>query len=54
MAVLSVPQVVVEKLLDHVSGGTQSPISQVYNRHSYMAEMREALTKWENFLATLR
>lgn len=28
MAALKVPQVVVEKLLNHVSGGTQSPIAQ--------------------------
>jgi hypothetical protein len=32
-------QVVVEKLFNHVSGGTQSPIAQVYNRYSYLDEM---------------
>jgi integrase len=53
MASLGVPQVVVEKLLNHVSGGTQSPIAQVYNRHAYMDEMREAVLKWETHLANL-
>jgi integrase len=53
MAALKVPQVVVEKLLNHVSGGTQSPIAQVYNRHQYMDEMREAVLQWEKHLDTL-
>jgi integrase len=50
MAALGVPQVVVEKLLNHVSGGTLSPIAQVYNRHTYMPEMRDALIRWEDRL----
>lgn len=54
MAALGVPQVVVEKLLNHVSGGTQSPIAQVYNRHAYMDEMREAILQWETYLNTLK
>ncbi|MBO6726120.1 MAG: tyrosine-type recombinase/integrase [Rhizobiaceae bacterium] len=53
MASLSVPQIVVEKLLNHVSGGTQSPIAQVYNRHSYLEEMREAIKTYEVYLADL-
>jgi integrase len=53
MAMLGVQQVVVEKLLNHVSGGTQSPIAQVYNRHAYLDEMREAVLQWENYLDTL-
>jgi integrase len=53
MAGLKVPQHVVEKLLNHVSGGEQSPIAQVYNRYSYMAEMREAVEKWEAKLERL-
>jgi len=53
MAALSVPQVVVEKLLNHVSGGTQSPIAQVYNRHAYLAEMRDAVLRWETYLDNL-
>ncbi len=51
MASLGVPQIVVEKLLNHVSGGTQSPIAQVYNRHSYLEEMREAIKTYEDYLA---
>ncbi|MCA8908960.1 MAG: tyrosine-type recombinase/integrase, partial [Rhodospirillaceae bacterium] len=50
MAALGVPQIVVEKLLNHVSGGTQSPIAQVYNRHAYLKEMRQALLQWEAHL----
>jgi integrase len=53
MAALSVPQVVVEKLLNHVSGGSLSQIAQVYNVHSYFEEMRQALGKWEAHLAAL-
>jgi len=51
MAALHVPQTVVEKLLNHLSGGTLSPIAQVYNRHSYLAEMRAAIGMWEARLA---
>lgn len=53
MASLGVPQVVVEKLLNHVSQGTQSPISQVYNRYNYLPEMREAVLRYEAYLTTL-
>ena len=53
LAALGIAQVVVEKLLNHVSGGALSPIAQVYNRHSYMAEMRAAIEAWEDKLATL-
>jgi integrase len=53
MAALGVPQVVVEKLLNHVSGGTQSPIAQVYNRYTYLDEMRAAVLKWDEYLASL-
>lgn len=53
MAALNVPQVVVEKLLNHVSDGSLSQIAQVYNVHSYLVEMREAIGKWEAHLAAL-
>lgn len=53
MAALGVPQIVVEKLLNHVSGGSQSQIAQVYNRHAYLGEMREAVEKWEAHLTSL-
>jgi integrase len=51
LAALGIAQVVVEKLLNHVSGGTLSPIAQIYNRHSYMNEMRAAIAAWEVKLA---
>lgn len=50
MAALGVQQIIVEKLLNHVSGGTQSQIAQVYNRHQYLQEMRDAITSWESYL----
>ena len=53
MARLGVSQVVVEKLLNHVSQGTQSPIAQVYNRYSYISEMRDAVLQWEKYLVNL-
>jgi integrase len=53
MARLGVQQVVVEKLLNHVTGGVQSPIAQVYNRYSFMDEMRAAIGKWEAHIASL-
>ena len=53
MAALGVQQVVVEKLLNHVSGGVQSPIAQVYNRHRYLNEMGDAILRWENHLSSL-
>lgn len=53
MASLGVQQVVVEKLLNHVSGGTQSPIAATYNRYSYMDEMREAMKLYEDNLKAL-
>ena len=53
MAALGIPQIVVEKLLNHVSGGTQSPIALVYNRYSYMPEMRQAVLTYERWLTTL-
>jgi integrase len=52
MAALHVPQTVVEKLLNHLSGGTLSPIAQVYNRHTYLSEMRQAVGEWAAKLAS--
>ncbi len=42
----------VERILGHVSG-TLSPVARVYNRHTYLPQMREALLRWEQHLATL-
>jgi integrase len=52
-AQLGTPQIVVEKLLNHVSGGSLSPIAQVYNVHRYEAEMREAALTFERWLTSL-
>ena len=42
----------VERILGHVSG-TLSPVARVYNRHTYLPQMREALRRWEQHLAAL-
>jgi integrase len=52
-AKLGTPQIVVEKLLNHVSGGTLSPIAAVYNVHRYEREMREAVLTFEHWLTKL-
>ncbi len=46
LAALGTPIHVTEKLLNHVSG-TLSGIAAIYNRHSYMKEMRDAAIKFE-------
>jgi integrase len=43
---------VIEALLNHVSG-TKAGIVGVYQRHDYMPEMREAVERWEKYLAAL-
>jgi hypothetical protein len=43
---------VIEKLLNHVSG-TFGGVTGIYQRHSYMDEMREAITLWEEHLSSL-
>lgn len=52
MASLGVAPHVVERLLNHVSG-TVSGVAAVYNRYTYAAEMREAVTAWERRLEKL-
>jgi integrase len=49
LAALGTPIHVTEKLLNHVSG-TVSGVAAVYNRHSYMDEMRAAIDDWERRL----
>lgn len=49
---IGTPIHVTEKLLNHVSG-TISGVAAVYNRHSYMDEMQEALNNYEQFLSEL-
>jgi integrase len=52
-AKLGTPQMVVEKLLNHVSGGTLSPIAAVYNVHRYEAELRKAVLTYERWLTSV-
>ena len=49
LARLGTPIHVTEKLLNHVSG-TISGVAAVYNRHSYMEEMRESIRWYEKEL----
>ena len=60
LAELRVPPHVVERLLNHKlgsianqTGGVVSAIAEVYNRHAYLPEMREAIEKWEVYLTSL-
>jgi integrase len=52
LAALGVAVHVTEKVLNHVSG-TTGGIVAVYQRHSYMEEMREAVNRWEKLLQPL-
>lgn len=52
LARLGVAPHVIERLLDH-STGTISGIAAIYNRYSFMAEMRQAVEKWEAHLTSL-
>jgi integrase len=49
MAKLGTPIEVTERLLAHKTGAL-SPIAQVYNRHTYLDEMRTAIIKYEEHL----
>lgn len=52
MASLSVPLHVSDKLLNHITGAV-SGIRATYNRYSYLDEMRDAISKYEEHLDTL-
>lgn len=45
-AQLGTPPHITERILNH-STGSISGVSAVYNRHSYLKEMREALGRFE-------
>lgn len=51
-AKLGTPIHVTEKLLNHVSG-TISGVAAIYNRHSYLEEMRDAMSMYDEYLASL-
>jgi len=60
LAALKVPPHIVERLINHKFGAIQnqtdgivSAVAEVYNRHLYMDEMREAITTWEARLSQL-
>lgn len=58
LAELKVPPHIVERLLNHKLGtlqtqGVITAVADVYNRALYMDEMREAIEKWEDKLATI-
>ena len=43
---LRIPPHVIERYVNHISGQI-SGVAAIYNRASYIAEMREAVEKWE-------
>lgn len=50
MAGLGIAPHIIERVLNHVTGSTAhsiTPLGRIYNRHLYLDEMREALTRWE-------
>lgn len=49
LAELRVPEIVARKVLNHETG----KVDRIYNRHDYLNEKREALTKWEKSLLSL-
>lgn len=51
MAKLGVPLHVTEQLLDHRS--TVKGVAAIYNRHTFLPEMKDALLKYETHLATI-
>jgi integrase len=58
VASLRVPPHIVERLLNHrlgtlQAGGEISAVAEVYNRHLYLEEMREAVQRWQDHLASL-
>jgi integrase len=52
LAALGVPIGVTEKLLNHISGSLGGIVG-VYQRHTFMEEMRDAIARWDNKLQTL-
>ena len=52
LAALGTPIQVTERLLNHISGAV-SGVAAIYNRHSYLPEMRAAIGAWEAKLQSL-
>ncbi len=53
MAEIGTPIHITERLLNHASGSSTSGIVGIYNRYSYLDEMREAQEKYEHCLANI-
>jgi integrase len=60
LAELKVPPHIIERLLNHKLGtlanqtsGVITAVAEVYNRHHYLDEMREAVCRWEQRLTPL-
>ncbi len=51
-AKLGTPIHVTERLLNHVSGSI-SGVAAIYNRHTYLPEMRDAVEKYEDHLSSI-
>lgn len=51
-AMLGIPLHVTERILDHRTG-IISGVAAIYNRHTYMPEMREALDRYAEHLAAI-
>ena len=49
---LGTPIHVTERLINHISGAI-SGVAAIYNRHSYLPEMREAVAQYEKHLSDL-
>lgn len=49
---IGTPPHVTEALLNHKTG-TRSPIQRIYDRHTYLPEMRVAMTNYDQYLAAL-
>ena len=52
LARLGVAPHIIERLINHITG-TISGVAAIYNRHNYFEEMREAVTKYEDWFTKL-
>jgi integrase len=53
MAQLEVPPHIIERVLNH-SSGQLGGVAGIYNRYAYLDEMRDALTKWHDYVLALK
>lgn len=51
-AQLGTPIHVIEKLLNHISGGSMTDVARIYNRHSYWDEQCDAVQRYEDWLSS--